>query len=242
MPEGPTIFKLKEKLSYFIGKTIIEASGYADIDYSRLKNKKVLDVKTWGKHFFICLNNTNIEMHLRLFGSYLINKQKQGINPKLHLGFKKDELNFYVLDVHLTDSLAGFDPSSDILSDQWNASNALIKLKKNPKLEIADALLTQDIFSGVGNIIKNEALWLARIHPETQIGFLKDPQLKNIIKSVRQFSTDWLHNYGEKSFKKSWGVYQKESCKRCGNPIYYAKTGKIKWGSYWCTTEQIKLE
>lgn len=242
MPEGPSIFNLKEKLTYFIGKTIIEASGYADIDYSRLKNKKVLNVKTWGKHFFICLANTNIEMHLRLFGTYRINESNPRINPKLHLGFKKDELNFYVIDVRLADNLENFDPSSDILSDEWNTIKALKMLNENPKLQIGDALLTQEIFSGVGNIIKNEALWLAKIHPVTQTGNLTDSRKENLIKFVRKFSLDWKNNYGKKGFAKSHGAYQKEICKRCGSPIAFEKTGKFKRGSYWCTKEQIKVD
>lgn len=241
MPEGPTIFKLKEKLSYFIGKTIIETSGYADIDYSLLKNKKVLDVKTWGKHFFICLSNTNIELHLRLFGSCRINDSNPGINAKLHLGFKKDEVNFYVADVRLVDDLENFDPSADILSEQWDTTKALKKLKEIPNMEIGDALLTQDIFSGVGNIIKNEALWLAKIHPETKTGDLTTARKKNLIKFVRNFSLDWKNNYGKKGFAKSHGAYQKEFCKRCGAPIAFEKTGKFKRGSYWCTKEQVRV-
>lgn len=181
-------------------------------------------------------------MHLMLFGSCLINSVKPGKNPKVHLGFKKGQINFYVINVQLTDSLEEFDPSSDILKDQWDSAKALDKLKKNPKVEIADALLTQEIFSGVGNIIKNEALWLAKIHPETKIVNLTNPQLKKLIKLVREFSLDWLHNYEKKSIVKKSGAYQKEFCKRCGAPIAYAKTGKFKRGSYWCTKEQIKID
>ena len=240
MPEGPSIITLKNKLDYFIGKTIIQADGYADIDYSRLKNKKVLDVKSWGKHFFICLSNTNIEMHLRLFGSCLINRSNPRINAKLHLKFKKDELNFYVIDVKLIDNLEAFDPKSDILADEWDSKVALKQLKEVPDLQIGDTLLTQDIFSGVGNIIKNEALWLAKIHPETQTKDLTIAEKRRLIKFTRQFSLDWLKNFGKKGFAKEHGAYQKEFCKRCGSKIEFAKTGKSKRGSYWCTKEQIK--
>jgi endonuclease-8 len=239
MPEGPSIITLKKKLDYFIGKTIIEADGYAEIDYTSLKNKKVLDVKSWGKHFFICLSNTNIEMHLRLFGSCMINRSNPRINAKLHLKFKKDELNFYVIDVKLTDNLEAFNPKSDILSDDWDSKLTLNKLKEVPNLQIGDALLTQDIFSGVGNIIKNEALWLAKIHPETKTKDLTIAEKRRLIKFTRQFSLDWLKNYGKKGFAKEHGVYQKEFCKRCGSTIEFAKTGKSKRGSYWCTKEQI---
>lgn len=232
MPEGPSIITLKNKLTYFIGKTIIEASGYADIDYERLKNRKVLGVKSWGKHFFICLRDTNIEMHLRLFGSCMINKSNPRINPKLQLKFKKDELNFYVIDVKLTESLEAFDPKADILSDEWNPELALKKLKNLSNLQIGDVVLTQEIFSGVGNIIKNESLWLSKIHPETKTKDLTIYEKKRLIKMVRQFSLDWLNNFGKKGFAKEHGAYQKEFCKRCGAPIEYAKTGKSKRGSY----------
>ncbi|HRO68823.1 MAG TPA: hypothetical protein PK951_00545 [Chitinophagaceae bacterium] len=35
---------------------------------------------------------------------------------------------------------------------------------------VCDALLDQEIFSGVGNIIKNEVLYRIRVHPESLIG------------------------------------------------------------------------
>ena len=238
MPEGPSILTLKNQLKFFIGKTITKANGYADIDYAKLKNKKVLDVKSWGKHFFICLTNTNIEMHLRLFGSCMINKSNPRINAKLHLKFKNDELNFYVIDVKLTNNLEIFDPKADVLSDEWDSKQALDNLKNVPDLQIGDVLLTQEIFSGVGNIIKNEALWLAKVHPETKTKDLTIYEKKRIIKMVRQFSLDWLKNFGNNEFAKDHGAYQKEFCKRCGGEIEFAKTGKAKRGSYWCSNEQ----
>ena len=240
MPEGPSILTLKNKLSYFIGKTILKADGYADIEYAKLKNRKILDVKSWGKHFFICLSDTNIEMHLRLFGSCMINRSNPRINAKLHLKFKNDELNFYVIDVKLTEDLEAFDPKSDILSDEWDSKQALDKLKDVPNLQIGDALLTQDIFSGVGNIIKNEALWLAKIHPETKTTDLTIYEKKRLIKMTRQFSLDWFKNFGKKGLAKQYGAYQKEFCKRCGSEIVFKKTGKSKRGSYWCSKEQIE--
>lgn len=240
MPEGPSIVTLKNKLNYFIGKTIIKADGYAQIDFAKLKNKKVLDVKSWGKHFFICLTDINIEMHLRLFGSCKINQSNPRINAKLHLQFKNDELNFYVIDVKLIDNLDAFDLSADILSDEWDPKKALDKLKDVPELQIGDAMLTQEIFSGVGNIIKNEALWLAKIHPETITKALTIPQKKKLIKLAVEFSHHWLENFGKKGFSKEHGAYQQEFCKRCGAEIVFAKTGKSKRGSYWCSKEQVK--
>jgi endonuclease-8 len=52
------------------------------------------------------------------------------------------------------------------MNDEWNAKNAKARLKAEPTKLICDALLEQDIFSGVGNIIKNEVLYRIRVHPE----------------------------------------------------------------------------
>ena len=138
MPEGPSLLILKENISSFIGKKITYASGYAKIDFDALINKKITDIKTWGKHLFICLKDVNIEIHLRMFGSYIINERKPKINAKLQLQFANDELNFYVIDVKLIPNLSAFDWEADIMSDEWNAEKAIKKLKDIPETFICE--------------------------------------------------------------------------------------------------------
>jgi len=46
-----------------------------------------------------------------------------------------------------------YDWSTDVMNDEWNAKNAKARLKAGPTKLICDALLEQDISSGVGNII-----------------------------------------------------------------------------------------
>ena len=53
--EGPSLVILKEEVKRFKGKKITNATGYADIDYKRIKGQTIKDFKTWGKHFLIQL-------------------------------------------------------------------------------------------------------------------------------------------------------------------------------------------
>ncbi len=46
---------------------------------------------------------------------------------------------------------------------------ALGKMALHAEEEIGDVLLEQEIFSGVGNIIKNEVLFLAKINPKKSV-------------------------------------------------------------------------
>lgn len=234
MPEGPSLIILKEKISDFKGKKIIAASGYAKIDYSELENKKIMDIKTWGKHLFICLKDTNIEIHLRMFGSYMINERKPKINAKLSLQFAKDELNFYVVDAKLTPDLSVYDWTADIMSDKWSAANAKKKLKAIPEKKICDVLLDQNIFSGLGNIIKNEVLWRTKLYPETLVKDIPTTAINVIMKEVVKFTFEFLKYKKEGSVMKHCDAYGKKECSRCGNKIIKEYSGKTKRASYYC--------
>ena len=52
------------------------------------------------------------------------------------------------------------------MSEKWNAPQALAHTKAFVELEIADVLLDQEIFAGVGNIIKNEILSIVKVRSE----------------------------------------------------------------------------
>ena len=150
MPEGPTIIILKELVQEFKGKKIIEATGNAKIDKDLLVNKKIVDFKSWGKHFLICLPSLTIKIHFLLFGSYSINEQtKPARSLRLQLRFKNGSLYFYTCAVRtIEDNLDElYDWSADVMNEKWDPGKALQKLQNIPDTLACDALLNQDIFS-----------------------------------------------------------------------------------------------
>lgn len=90
-----------------------------------------------------------------LFGSYRINEQS-GRPPHLRLQFENGKLNFYACSVKMIDEplVDIYDWSTDVLSPTWSAKKAVQKPKEKPALLACDALMDQQLFSGVGNIIK----------------------------------------------------------------------------------------
>ena len=234
MPEGPSIIIVKENISPFIGNKIIAAKGYADIDFSLLEQKKITSIQTWGKHLFICLKDINIEIHFRMFGSYLINERKPKINAKLSLQFTKEELNFYVVDVKLIKDISIYDNEADVMSEVWNSAKALKKLKEIPNAKICDALLDQQIFSGIGNIIKNEVLWLVKLHPETLIKNISAFKFKNLMKEVVDYSFEFLQYKKVGTLSKHWKAYNQKTCSRCKHKIIKLYIGKGKRATYIC--------
>src|SRR6478735_11898355 len=95
MPEGPSIVLLKEAVKRFTGKKIIAVSGDSKIDQSLLLNNKVIEFKSWGKHFLICFKDLTLRVHFLMFGSYTINEKRPDRPIRLNLTFENGEINFY---------------------------------------------------------------------------------------------------------------------------------------------------
>ncbi len=76
MPEGPSIVILKEAVQSFKGKKVIKVTGNTRIEMPELTDQRVIDFKSWGKHFLICFRKFTIRIHFMLFGSYRINEER----------------------------------------------------------------------------------------------------------------------------------------------------------------------
>ncbi len=191
MPEGPSLVILKEELQPFKGRKIIEQMVIPKIDKSVFINKKVTDFKTWGKHFLICLPRHTVRIHFLLFGKYLINQTKDA-NPVLHLQFSNGDVYFYTSAVTLLADHPTYLRLERRRNERLLGSK---KARKKYKVSRYDGLRCHpqsNIFSGAGNIIKNEVLYRIRVHPESKIGKLPPRKLTQLINEVRNYSFDFL--------------------------------------------------
>lgn len=243
MPEGPTILLLTEAAAGFAGKTIAKASGSSkDVDLAALPGQKLLALRTWGKHFLLQLPTLTLRVHLLLFGSCRINERKNA-HPSLSLRFDDGgELNFYACSVKQlgADLDQEYDWRSDILSDQWDEKLARQRLRAHPDALACDALLDQDIFSGVGNVIKNEVLFRIRVHPAAIVGALPAARQRDMVAQARQYAFEFLEWKRADVLKKHLLVHKQTSCPRCGIPLNIAELGKTKRRAFFCTGCQKK--
>jgi endonuclease VIII len=240
MPEGPSIVILKELVQPFKGKKVLKVEGNSRLAIQEIKGRKVLDFKSWGKHFLICFENFTIRVHFMLFGSYRINEEKITA-PRLRLIFKNGVLNFYACSIKFIEGNIDdvYDWTADVMNDDWDSKAAEKKLKRVPGELACDALLDQNIFAGVGNIIKNEVLFRIRLHPENQIGNIPAGKLKELIKEARNYSFDFLNWKKQFVLKKHWLAHTKKICPRCNIPFVKKYCGKTKRRSFFCTNCQL---
>ena len=79
------------------------------------------------------------------------------------------------------------------LDPQTTDKQFIQRIRRRNGSPIKPAFLDQSVIAGVGNIYADEALWAARIHPETRVGQVSDEQLCTLfdeLKKVLQLSID----------------------------------------------------
>lgn len=244
MPEGPSIVILKELITpLFKGKKIIAVAGNAKFEKEKLIGKKLKDIRSWGKQLFLCFPGITVRIHFLLFGTYSLDSNiKPAKSLRLSLSTSKNSVYFYTCSVT---ELPGkiddlYDWKADVLNDEWDPLKARRKLKDIPGTMVCDALLDQQIFSGVGNIIKNEVLYRIRLHPETRIKKIPPRLLSSLIKEARQYSFDFLKWKKEFTLKKHWLAHTKKTCVQCKGPITKKYCGTTKRRTFFCSHCQRK--
>jgi len=93
-------------------------------------------------------------------------------------------IKFVFTKKELLDKLKTLGP--DLLNDKDMNFNLFTKiLKKHSHKNITSVLMNQKIISGIGNYLKSESLYHAKISPHRTIGSLTDEELNNLYQSCR---------------------------------------------------------
>ena len=242
MPEGPSLVILRELVQPFEGLRILDAQGNSKIDKTRMIGQQIVALRTWGKHFLIQFRGFSIRIHFLMFGSYCINERKD--RPvRLSLAFTRGrELNFYTCAVRYIEGELDeeYDWADDVLSESWDVAAARRKLRSMPNTLICDALLDQNVFAGVGNIIKNEVLFRIRVHPLSTVGALPARKLSELVLQARQYSFEFLQWKKAFVLKQHWLVHNKRTCPRCNIPLTKAHLGTTDRRSFYCERCQVR--
>lgn len=211
MPEGPSILLIKDQLQPFKNKIVKKAGGYGDMPKAWLRGKKLLDIKTWGKQLLLVFANGTVKIHLGLFGDILINERKK-VNRSFYLGFANGEINGYVVKAgKLTKPLKElYDWRTDILSTQFDKAYVKGLIKTKAKKIIADILMDQDIFTGSGNIIRNEALYRAGIHPMSMAGKIPATKLDKLLSETVKYARIFYDHLRKKGKHDLFEVYRRD--------------------------------
>tara|TARA_Y100001968_G_scaffold266137_1_gene255510 strand:- start:346 stop:1179 length:834 start_codon:yes stop_codon:yes gene_type:complete len=206
MPEGPEIKRAGDKISkVLVGKQIIESNFY----YERIKNKEefvknknVKEITTRGKAMLIRFNNDwTMYSHNQLYGKWTINLNTTKIKSKraLRVIFKTKKHSVRLWSATDIDLLPTPEENKhsflkkigpDVLNE--TCSFELIKdrliSKDFQKKKASTLMLDQAVFAGLGNYLRSEILFDAKIHPEDRPIDLDKTRIIQWAKSIKEIT------------------------------------------------------
>jgi endonuclease-8 len=243
--EGPSLYLAAEQLQPFVKKRINGVAGNTKIGKERLDGLVVQDIFSWGKHLVFQFDGFAVRIHFLLFGTFeaqvddvwVTGDYRRARESRLSLAFDNGVIHMYNCSVKFIEDAhakRSYDFSIDIMSKKWDPARPLAQMREQQNEEIADVLLDQEIFAGVGNIIKNEILSIARVNPKTTVAAISPAKLKEIIKEAQGFSKKFLAWRKKFELRKRLLAHGRGVCPHCGGKLIKQKTGKKQRWSYWC--------
>ena len=141
----------------------------------------------------------------------------------------------------------------DMLNDNSFHKDDFVKLfqknKYNNKI-IANAIMDQKIISGIGNYLRSESLYRAKINPHKEIGSLQKKDLENLYDAIK-YKIIGSYNVGGASIRHYSDIENKKGTFEFKMEIYgkkltpdkkqiiAEKIGKDTQTTYWCPDVQI---
>jgi endonuclease VIII len=254
MPEGDTILRAARTLGRALeGRRILRSEG-ADVS-----ERTVTRVEARGKNLLVHFDDGRaLHTHMRMTGSWHIYRPGERWQRPAWRARVVLETEAYVavcFDAPVARMLASGgdrrDPhlatlGPDILSPDFDAREAVERLRLLGHLPIGEALVAQNAAAGIGNVHKSETLFLCGVDPFRQVRDLSDDALLRILAKARelmQSSVDGRIPAAERRAlgrgARSW-VYLRSGrpCRRCGTAIRMRRQGSAGRSTYWCPSCQ----
>jgi endonuclease VIII len=251
MPEGDTIFRAARALHRALaGRTVTRFDSVfprlTRIDHDAPLSGRTIDrVEALGKHLLIHFSGDLVlRTHMRMHGSWHIyrpGERWQRPRHQMRIVIETGVLDAVAFDVpvaelgsqaELARSPAIRDLGPDILAADFDIDQAVRRIEERPTMSIAEALLDQHAIAGIGNIYKNESLFVARVSPFVVVKSLSREAIENVVTSAAKLMRA---NVGEGARRRFW-VYERggQPCRRCGSIIQRVKQGVDARSTYWC--------
>lgn len=162
----------------------------------KLAGKRVKKVWRRAKLVVIEFENKNyLTVHLRMTGQLLIKDSSDEVDAYVRALLKFEEVFVWFRDIRafgrveyldqkrFKQTVARFGPEP--LEKPFTEKVFLEILEKKKTRKIKQLLLDQAVIAGIGNIYANEALYIAKIHPEDSAGNIPASRQKKLYSTLR---------------------------------------------------------
>lgn len=221
MPELPEVETIKRKLKPdIIGKMIAGIEILSPKNFVGKKEdavgKKITGIERFGKVLVIALSNKKyLSVHFKLSGQMLFAENIKNANYKNNIPFTKGNK----LPANTTRVIIKFKGGGGLffndlrkfgwikLTDKPEKPKGVDVLSKDFTTEyfkkilpsrrsVKVALMDQDKITGIGNIYANDALFIAKVHPQRLANSLKNNEIDLLYLAVKKVIADGIKDQG----------------------------------------------
>ena len=260
MPEGDTVWLAAQRLDAALAGEVLLRSDFrvpqlATVD---LSGRTVQEVVPRGKHLLTRLSGgLTLHTHFRMDGSWHLYRpgDRWTGGPEWQVRAVLETASWQAVGYRLpvVELLETADEDAavghlgpDVLAEDWDADEALRRLRAEPEREVGLALLDQRNLAGLGNLYRCEVLFLQGLTPWVRVADVPDLAAaversrrlmlanrgrweQSTTGSLRRGETHWVFERGGRP------------CRRCGTRVLVAEQGEPPRArlTYWCPRCQV---
>jgi endonuclease VIII len=247
MPEGDTIHRIAARMSSALGGREIEEatapSPRSPVHHraGELSGRTLERVEARGKHLLAHFSgDLVIHSHLGINGRWRIDPD--GVAPRgrpwllLRTGRAIASVSGGQILRLVSESRARNDPGlaqlgPDPLAPDFDVHEAAVRLRRlGAGRQVGDAILDQRIIAGIGNAIRIEALFAARVSPWRPVDDLDEETAERVLQEARRVMRTTLES-GRRPRTLRDG---RGRCPRCGGRVLSRGQGDANRVAYWC--------
>ncbi len=241
MAEGPLVHYYARKIRKVLkGKKARVEFGIRKLKQyeASLQGVRVEDVEAYGKQFRIRFSDGRVLLvHLMMWGSWGI-YEKGGTwerpRKRARAVIRTNSHEAVVFSAPVVRLLAEEELEGDShwgklgpdpLRRDFSRKEFYKRFNAQASREVGEVLLDQTVVSGIGNILRIELLFRARVHPQRLIGSLSPAEKRRILDWTLKLMKKWLN---ERDKGEGWfRIYRKSSkpCPRCGGKVKSFRQG-----------------
>jgi endonuclease VIII len=257
MPEGDVVWRTARQLDEALTGRVLERSDFRVPRFATtdLAGRAVTGTVSRGKHLLTRVDGgITIHTHLRMDGSWRI-RPAGGHVPRDHrirlvlANRERQALGYQlgIVEVVRTEreaSVVGH-LGPDLLGPDWDAAEAVRRLRNDPARPVGEALLDQRNLAGIGTLYRAETLFLRGVSPWRPVADVDVDAdgLTELVTLARRLLDANKERVGQVTTgnrargEETW-VYNRggRPCRRCGSPVSKASQGAApeERNVFWC--------
>lgn len=267
MPEGDTIHRAAARLSAALtGRDLVAFDAPRLVAQGPPPGTRIDGVEAKGKYLTVAFaDGTRLETHLKMTGSwhlYRVGERWRKARSGARAVITTDEwvaVCFNAPHVVLHREAPGGRPGArgrsrsgadhlgpDLTAEDPDIGEIMHRLAEpdHQRRPLADVVLDQRLFCGVGNVFKSEVLHACGLHPLVPLGRVDDEQRRHLIDVAHHQLRANLDTNRRTTVPEAGvgglAVYGRadQPCRRCGSRLVAANLGRHRRPTYWCESCQ----